>query len=142
LRQPAEQCPPVLAAVRLPLLVHVQDLVDHLLAVAEHGHVQEGRQGLAVKGAWAAGDHQGVVLKPVPAVDRHASQVEAGEDVCIGEFVEQGKRNQVELPGGRPALESKERNAVLPHLLFHIGPGCIRPLAERVAAPVDLVVHD
>ncbi len=88
------------AALVLPLADHLGDREHDLLAVAEHGGVEEVRDRLGVEGGVAAGQHDRVVLAAVDGVQRDAGQVERGEHVGVAELG--GERDAEDVEGAAP----------------------------------------
>ena len=90
---------------RLPRPDDVGDLQDSLLAVAEHGGVDEVGDRLGVERGVSAGDHDGSSSAAVARVQRDAGQVERGEHVGVAELGGERDAEQVEVaaPAGAPS---------------------------------------
>ena len=88
-RQPVQQLVarrPGRAALGLPLADHLGDREHDLLAVTEHGGVEEVRDRLGVERRVPAGEHDRVLVAAVDGVQRDAGEVEGGEHVGVAEL--------------------------------------------------------
>ena len=129
-------------ALRAPgqIKAHLCHLGDDLLAVSEHHQVEEVHKGRWIGGAGAARDHDGVAHGASTGVDRDAGQLEHAHHRRIGEFVEQGKAQQIEIPDRAVLLECGELDPLALHVGSHVVPGREDPLGpNRVHAVKDLV---
>ena len=124
-----------------PVPDHVDQFVHHVLAVADHKGVDEGCQGLGVKGAGAARHHDGVLFGPVLPTDGHPAQVQHLQDVGIAHFVLQGEADNVKFVQRRPAFQRKQRHPGFPHLVRHVGVGHEQALAKGVLPLVDEIIQ-
>ncbi len=121
---------------------HVGDVADHLFAVAEHGGVDEIGEGLGVVTAVPADEHQRVALGAVGGVDRHTGQIEAVEDVGVGELGRQVERDRVELGGRGVVLDREPRDALVTHDRLEVAPRGVGTVGASVVAFVDDLVED
>jgi hypothetical protein len=138
-RQRADPRRPVVAASG----AHgVNDLSDHVLAVAEHDGVQERRQRLGVEGARAARDHDRVVRSAVGGPQGNPAQVQDREEVGVGELVLQAEPHHVEVAHGEVILEGDQRQPARAQERLQIGPGRVDPLRRHVRTSVQDVVQD
>ena len=84
------------AALGLPVADHLGDREHDLLAVAEHGGVEEVGDRLGVERRVAAGQHDRVVVGAVGGVQRDAGQVERVEHVGVAELGGEAEAEDVE----------------------------------------------
>ena len=128
--------------VVLPLPDDVADGEHDLLAVAEHGGVDEVGDRLGVERGVAAGQHDRVVVAAVGCVQRHPGQVERGEQVGVAELGGEGDAEQVELPDRTVRVDGELRDVVIAHDLFHVGEHGVGALGEDPVALVEHLVQD
>ena len=114
------------AALALPLADQLADREHDLLAVAEHGCVEEVRDRLRVERGVPAGDHDRVRLVAVDRVQRDASQVEAGQEVRVAELGRERDAEQVERADRAVRVDREVRHVVLAHERLEIGPHGVR----------------
>ena len=69
-------------------------------------------------------------------------QVQHIEHVGVGHLVAQREADEVKIRDGVAALQAVERQALSPHLLFHIPPGGEHPLAPAPGQVVHHAVED
>ncbi len=122
----------------LPRAHHLGDLADHLLAVAQHGGVHVQRQRLGVEGAVAADEDERVVVSPVGGAQRHHCQVDARQDVGVGQLGGQVEGQDVEVGGRACRLDAEQGHPGGPQLDLEVDPRCVAPLGGGV---VPLVEH-
>ena len=102
-REPAQQLVAAAGAVLgLPLADDLGDREHDLLAVAEHGGVEEVGDRLGVERRVAAGEHDRVVVAAVDRVQRDAGEVEGVEHVGVAELggEARGRTRRRRGPGG------------------------------------------
>ena len=146
-REPAEQLVaathPVLG---LPLADDLGDREHDLLAVAEHGGVDEVRDGLGVERRVAAGDDDRVVLAAVGRVQRDPGEVEGVEHVGVAELGGEAQAEEVERADRAVAVDGELRDRALlvtgAHHLLHVGPHRVGALGEDPVALVEHLVED
>ena len=129
-------------ARHLPRRDHLADLGDDLLAVAEHDDVDEVGERLGVEGAVAPDHDEQVVVGPAGGVHRHAGEVDALEDVGVGELGGEVEGEQVEVAGGAVRVDAEERDAGGAELVGHVGPRAVGPLGDGALALVEDLVED
>ena len=81
-----------------------------LLAVAEHGGVDEVGDRLGVEGGVAAGDDDRVVVAAVDRVQRDPGEVERVEHVGVAELGGEAQAEQVEGADGAVAVDGELRD--------------------------------
>ena len=118
--------------------ITVGDRQRDLLAVAQHGGVDEVGDRLGVEGGVTTGQHDRVVLAPIDRVQRHPGQVDRVQHVGVAELGGETDAEHVERADRTVVVEGELRHALLPHQLFQIGPDRVRPLGQD---PVPLVEH-
>jgi hypothetical protein len=128
-REPAQQLGAAAGStLALPLAHHLRDREHHLLAVAEHGGVEEVGDRLRVERRVAAGEHDRVVLGAVAGVHRDAGQVEGVEHVRVAELGREREPEHVELAHRPVGVDGELRDAVLAHQRLEVGPHGVRAL--------------
>ena len=127
------------ARERRPLEHQIREL---LLGLSDEERVEERRDRLGVRGAGPAAEDQRMSRAAVGCVERHAPEIEEGEDVRVGELVLQGDADDVELPERPGRLERAQRHAVLAQLRLHVHPRGERPFAGYARVSVEEVVED
>jgi hypothetical protein len=130
------------AALGLPLPDDAGDLENRLLAVAEHGGVDEVGDRLRVEAGVPAGQHDRVVLGAVLAGQRDAREVERGEHVGVAELGGERDAEDVERLDRPVRVDGELRDAVFLHQRLEVGPHRIRPLGEHVVLLVEHLVED
>ncbi len=118
------------------------DLADHVLSLADHEGVDEGRHGQGVEGAGAAGDDEGMVLPARGGAEGDAAQVQHGEDVRVGQLVLEGEADEVEVAERRARLQRGERQAAADELGLEVRPGGVAPLRDDAGLRVEDAVED
>ena len=136
LRQRLETLHAGLAAL-LPFPYRLRELDDLLLAVADHDRVHKIRQRFRIEGAGSAHTNDRIVHAALCGMQRHAAQLQHGQDIGIAHLVLQGEAHQIELIQGRAAFQRKQRHAILFHQFFHIDPRHTHALAQRPRMGVD-----
>ncbi len=126
----------------LPVAHHLGDLGDDLFAVAEHDQVDEVGDRLRVVGAVAPHHDERVLGPSVGGTDRDARQVDAVEEVRVGELGRQVEAQQVELAGGAVRVDREEREPPVAHERLEVDPRCVGALGEGVVALVQDLVED
>ena len=126
----------------LPVAHDVGDRADDLLAVAEHGGVDEVGDRLRVERGVPAGDDDRVRLVAVGRVQRDAGEVERGEQVRVAEFGGEADAEQVERADRAVRVDGELRDAVLAQQRFEVRPHRVGALGQRVVALVEHLVED
>ena len=113
-REPAQQLVAAAGpALGLPLADDLGDREHDLLAVAEHGGVEEVGDRLGVERRVAAGQHDRVVVAAVDRVQRDAGEVEGVEHVGVAELGGEAQAEDVEGADRAVAVDGELRDAVL-----------------------------
>ena len=133
---------PAAPSFPLPPFDPVHDLEDRLLPVADQEGIEEGSDGRRVQRADPAAEDQGILLPPLGGGQRNPGQVEHGEQVRVGQFVAEGKPQEVELGGGTPRFQGGQRESPPPEMFLHVPPGREDPLAERPRAVVQDLMQE
>jgi hypothetical protein len=120
------------AALGLPLADDLGDLQDGLLAVAEHGGVDEVGDRLRVERGVPAGEHDRVVVGAVGGVQRDAGQVERGEHVGVAELGGERDAEARRTPDRPVRVDGELRDAVLAHQRLEVRPDRVGALGEHV----------
>ena len=116
-RQPAQQLVAAAGpALALPLAHHLGDREHDLLAVAEHGRVEEVRDRLGVERRVPAGEHDRVVVGAVRGVQRDAGQVEGVEHVGVAELGREAEAEEVEVADRPVRVDGELRDARAPRI--------------------------
>ena len=97
-----------------------QRLGQLLLPLAHQNHVEEGGIGLGVIGARTAGQHDGITLGPLVAVQRDAGQIQRLQDVGGRQLVGQRDAHRIELGHRGAALQGEQRHAPIAHEVGHV----------------------
>jgi hypothetical protein len=126
----------------LQRLQPVQELGDHLFAVADEDQVHEIRQRLHVEHDRAAHDHERIVLGPGGRAERDAGQVEHLQHVGEGHLVLQREPHHVEVAERCLRLQRRQRPPVPPKGVGHVRPRAEDALGRRVVAGVDVRDQD
>ncbi len=113
-----------------------------LLRLADEEGVEERRQRLRVGRGRAAGDDQRIAVGPVGGAQRHAAQVEQGQDVGEGELELQREADDVEVAERRLRLERAERQGAGAQLRLHVDPRGEAALARDARVGVEDRVED
>ena len=144
-RRSSSSRPPGLV-LGLPLADDLGDREHDLLAVAEHGGVDEVRDGLGVERGVAAGDDDRVVLAAVGRVQRDPGEVEGVEHVGVAELGGEAQAEEVEGADRAVAVDGELRDRALlvagAHHLLHVGPHRVGALGEDPVALVEHLVED
>ena len=111
---------PTLAAC---LAVQLNQLHRHIFTLAQGDDVDKVRHGLGVIHGCTACDHQGGQTLTLGGVERDIGKIQHVEDGGERHLIAHGKGHNIKIGNGVARLEAKERNVVLPHLLFHVAPG-------------------
>ncbi len=98
--------------------------------------------GSGLKAAVAAREHDGVVERTVPGLQRDARQVEGREHVGVAQLRGEGQAEHVEGTDRAVAVDGELRHLVLAHQLFEVGPDRVRALGEDALALVEHLVED
>ena len=114
--------------------------MNRVFRIADQKGIHEGRQRLRIGGAGAAGQYQRIPRTALGLTHREARQVQHRQDIRVGELGLQREADDVELPGGSPALEGEERDGPLPHLALHVGPWGVGTLHQPLRPPVHHMV--
>ena len=142
-REPAQQLVAAAeAALVLPLAHHLGDREHDLLAVTEHGGVEEVRDRLRVERRVPAGQHDRVVLGAVRGVQRDAGQVEGVEHVGVAELGGEAEPEEVEVADRPVRVDGELRDLVLAHHRLHVRPHRVGPLGDDPVALVEHLVED
>ena len=96
---------------RLPVTHDLGDLGDDLLALAEHGDVDEVGERLGIERAVAADDHERSLGSAIGGVHRHAGQVDHLEHVRVDELGGEVEGEDVEVAGGTVGVDREQRQA-------------------------------
>ena len=130
------------AALGLPLAHDLGDREHDLLAVTEHGGVDEVGHRLGVEGGVTAGEHDRVGLGPVDGVQRDAGQVDRGQQVRVAQLGREGHAQQVEGADRAVLVDGELRDPVRPHLLLEVRPHRVGALGQDPVALVEDLVED
>jgi hypothetical protein len=130
------------AARGLPSGDHLGDLGDDLFAVAQHDEVEEVGERLGVVGAVPARGHQRVLGAALGGPHRHARQIDAVEEVGVGQLGGQVEGEHVELVARAVSVDREQRDALAPHDGLEIAPRCVRALGDGVVTLVQDLVED
>ena len=122
----------------LGLAVEVENLRRHLLPFSQREKVDKVRQRFRVHSADAAGKHQPLQTRAIPAQKRHPGQVQHIENIGIAHLIADAEGDKVEVLHRVAALQGIERNLVLAHGRLHVPPGRKDSLAPHAVH----VVHD
>ncbi len=126
----------------LPLTYKVGDGADDLLAVAEHGDVDEVGDRFGVERRVPAGDDDRMRLVPVHGVQRDGGEVERGEHVGVAELGGERDAEQVEGTDRAVGVDGELADAVLAQQRLEIGPDGVGALGQRVRTLVEDLVED
>ncbi len=107
-----------------------------------NGGIDEIGEGLGIERAGTADDDQRMRCIAVLPPAGNPRQVEHVENVAVGEFVLQGKADDVETPEGLVRFEGGQRLAGGAQLRFQVGPGGESALGGRPIEAIDDVVQD
>ena len=130
-------------ALGLPLAHDLGDRQHDLLAVAEHGGVDEVGDRLGVEGGVAAGEHDRVVVGAIGRVQRDAGEVERVEHVGVAELGGEAQAEDVEGADRAVLVDGELRDRpVLAHHRFHVGPHGVGALGDDPVALVEDLVED
>ena len=151
-REPPEQLVPINGRaagalfVLLPLADDLGDRQHDLLAVAEHGGVEEVGDRLRVERRVPAGQHDRVLVGAVLRVQRDARQVERVEHVGVAELGGEAQAEHVEGGDRSVAVDRELRDCpkiiTVAHHLLHVGPHRVGALGEDPVALVEHLVED
>jgi hypothetical protein len=130
------------AALGLPRPDDVGDREHRALAVADHGGVQEVGDRLGVERGVPAGQHDRVLVGPVPGLERDPGQVQRVQHVRVAELGGEGQAEDVEVPHRPVRVHGELRDAALPHRLLHVRPDRVGPLGQHALALVEHFVQD
>ncbi len=128
--------------LELPLPDHVGDPQRDLLAVAQHGRVEEVGDRLRVERGVPAGQHDRVVLAPIDRVQRDPGQIESVQHVGVAEFGGEAEAEHVERAHRPVRVEGELRHVMLAHQRFQIGPDRVRALGQDPVLLVQDLVED
>ena len=127
-------------ALRLPQ--QGQQLVVHLLPLAEDEEVDKRRHRLRVHRRGAARPHEGQQRLAVGRAQRKPRHVDHIEHGGVGHLIAHGEGQRVKGRERVAALERVERDPRLFHFLVHISPGGEGPLAPDEVKAVHGMVED
>ena len=143
LSQPEEQLGAAAgAALGLERPGDVGDVEDGLLAVAEHGGVDEVGDRLRVERAVAADQHDRVVVGAVLGVQRDAGQVERVEHVGVAQLGREADAEDVERADRPVGVDGELRHVVLAHQRLEVWPHRVGALGQDVGLLVEHLVQD
>ena len=114
---------------------------EHILALTDVEQVEKVRHRLGVEGARTAADDDGVILRAVTGSERNARKVEHIQHIRVAHFVLERKGNEIKDIQRVAALERNQRQVMQLHLLLHIDPRVINPLAPDVGMLVQGAVQ-
>ena len=137
--QPAQQLFPAFAPGPA---VGVEELQEHLLAVADDKSVDEVGHRLRVEAAGATGDDEGVGTISLRGQHRNPRQVEHVEHVGVGKLVPQRETDDIEVLERPLVFQAEEGDAALAQGGLQVCPGGVHPLGEDVRLAVEQVVED
>ena len=126
------------SSLALPLPDHRGDGQGDLLAVAQHGGVDEVRDRLGVERGVPTGQHDRLVLATIDRVQGHPGQIQRVQQVGVAELGGEADPEHVEVGHRTVVVQGELRDALLPHQLLQVGPDRVRALGED---PVPLVQH-
>ena len=129
-------------AVELCFMQHFQQLIVHLLALAEQEDVDKIRHRLRIKGGGASGYHKRQQLRSVGTVYRHSRHVHHVQNGGIGHLIAYRECEYVVLGDRVSALKGVQRHIRLFHFLIHISPRGINALAPDVGQLVHGRIQD
>ena len=119
-----------------------EELVVHLLALADDEEVHKGRHRLAVHAGRAAREHDRQEVGPVRAAQRDAGHVEHVEHGGVGHLIADGEGQNVKLGKAVAAFERIEGHARLFHFLVHVAPRSEGALAPDEGQAVHRFIQD
>ena len=128
--------------VGLPVAHDVGDRADDLLAVTQHGGVDEVGDRLGVERGVPAGDDDRVARVAVGRVQRDAGQVEHRQQVGVAELGRERDAEQVERGDRTVRVDGELADAVGPHQRLEVGPDGVAALGQGVRPLVDDLVED
>ena len=130
------------AARVLPLANDFGDGEDDLLAVAQHGGVDELGDRFRVERRVSPGDDHRVFVAPVDRLDRDACQLERSEHVRVTELGGEGDAEKIER-GDRPVrVDGELADLVLAHEHLEVRPDGVGPLCQHPVTFVQDLVED
>ena len=106
-------------------------------ALSDHEKIEEIRHGFHIVNTRPAADHEGHVLPALCRMKRDARQIQHVQHIGINHLVLQGKSQKIKGLHRLTGLQSKKRDATLPHQHFHIRPWRIDTLHRRILAPIQ-----
>ena len=129
----------------LPFQPHGLDQAGHFhnggFRVADHKAIDEGGQWLRVKGAGAARDHDGVILRAAGGQHGDLPQVEHLQHIGEAHLILKREADDVKITQGRSALQRKQGDILPPHVAHHVHPGHHHPLAEHIGLLIQNVIE-
>ena len=141
--QPEQQLgAPTRTALGLPVADDVGDDPDGLLAVTEHGGVDEVRDRFGVERGVPTGDHDRVRRVAVHGVQGDAREVERGEQVRVAELGREAHAQQVERADRAVGVDGELRDVVLAQQRLEVRPDGVGPLGQGVGTLVEDLVQD
>ena len=120
----------------------MRDRDDRLLAVAQHGGVDEVGDRFGVERSVAAGDDDGVIVGAVGRLDRDAGEVERVQHVGVAEFGGERDSEDVERADRSVRVDGELRNAVLAHQRLEVGPHRIGAFDQHAVEFAEHLVQD
>jgi hypothetical protein len=129
------------ALAPIPAPVHIADLADRFLAVAEQHGVEEFGQRFRIERARAAGDHQRVARPAIGGAQRHAAEVEHGQEIGVGELVLETEPDDVELAQRRVGFDRDQGMARRAQHRLEVDPRRVDAFGVHIRAPVQQVVE-
>ena len=142
-RDRLEQAATTIGTTRaLPLTDDLGELQHRLLAIAEHGRVEEVRDGLRVERGVTSGDDDRMRLITVRGDERDAGEVQCREHVGVAELGRERQAEKVECPDRTVRVDGELRDAVLAHEGLEVGPYGVRALAEHAGLLIEHLVEN
>ena len=131
-----------IAAVRLHPTVEGDHFHHDLFPFADLEQVDEVSQRLGVAGAGAARDNDRIIFRTFGSKRIQAGQVKHIEYIGIGQLILERKADHIKLAQRVKAFQAIERQSLLTHQCFKVGPRGIYPLSPAMRVGIDDVVQD